>query len=122
MAQKKILIIDDEKDLIETLTLRLETYGYKVISAPDGVMGLKLLQSERPDLVLLDVMMPKMDGYAVCRSIKNDPLYANTKVLMLSAKALSEDKRKGEEAGCDYYVTKPFDGKDLVKLIEGFLK
>lgn len=122
MAQKKILIIDDEKDLIETLTLRLEGHGYKILSAPDGVAGLKLLQLEKPDVVLLDVMMPKMDGYLVCRSIKKDPLYATTKVLMLSAKALAEDKRKGEEAGCDAYITKPFDGKELVRVIEKFLR
>lgn len=115
---KKILIVDDEKDLVEILTFRLEAAGYDVVSAQNGQEGLEKAKSEKPDLVLLDVMMPKMDGYQVCRALKLDGKYKKVPIIILTAKVEEGDKRTGETVGADGYITKPFDSGELLAKIK----
>jgi DNA-binding response OmpR family regulator len=121
-TKKKILIIDDEKDLVETLTFRLEAIGYEVIPAYDGQEGLNKIRKEKPDLVLLDVMMPKMDGYQLARIVKFDVNFKDIPIIMLTARGQDKDKATGQQVGADAYVTKPFDSKELLKTIEDLLK
>ncbi|MDO8527790.1 MAG: response regulator [Deltaproteobacteria bacterium] len=114
---KKILIVDDERDLVDMLQLLLETFGFGVLTAYDGEAGLTLAQKEIPDLILLDVMMPKMNGYEVCRTLKKEEKTKTIPVLMLSAKVQENDKFWGMEAGASDYITKPFDAQDLLAKI-----
>lgn len=118
---KKILIVDDEADLVETLTYRLKAAGFDVASACDGVDGLGKARREKPDLILLDVMMPKMDGYQVCRLLKfsNDTKYIP--IIILTARSQDQDKLTGQDVGADLYITKPFEGAELVKKIQELL-
>lgn len=117
----KILIVDDEEDLVEMLTFRLRAADYDVVSARDGREGLEKAKTEKPDLIILDVMMPKMDGYHVCRTLKSDNAYKNIPIIMLTAKVLDGDKKAGEIAGADDYITKPFDGGELLAKIKKLL-
>lgn len=118
----KILIVDDERDLVETLAFRLETAGYKVACAYDGQEGLKKAKEEKPDLILLDVMMPKMDGYQVCRMLKFDQNFKNIPIIMLTARGQMQDKNIGKDVGADEYVTKPFESADLLERIKKLIK
>jgi DNA-binding response OmpR family regulator len=119
MADKKrILIVDDERDLVETITFRLEASGYEVLTAYDGAEGLEKARDEKPDIILLDVMMPKMDGYQVCRMLKFDEEFKNIPVLMLTARGQDQDKKTGNDVGADGYITKPFDSKVLLDSIK----
>lgn len=119
MADKKrIMIVDDEKDLVETLTFRLEAAGYEVLAAFDGQEGLEKVRREKPDLILLDVMMPKLDGYQVCRMLKFDEKFKKTPVIMLTARGQEQDKNTGKTVGADAYMTKPFDSKALLDKIK----
>lgn len=115
---KKILVIDDERDLVETITFRLEAAGYKVITAGDGQEGLDKAREMKPDLILLDIMMPKMDGYQVCRFLKFDEEYKDIPIIMLTARGQESDKNTGKNVGADDYVTKPFDGGELLLKIK----
>ncbi len=119
---KKILLVDDEKDLVETVTFRLESSGYEVVSAYDGQEGLDKAKSEGPDLIILDLMLPKMDGYKVCRMLKFDGKYKDIPIIMFTARAQDSDKQMGEQVGADAYITKPFDPKALLGKIEELLK
>ncbi len=118
---KKILVVDDERDLVETITFRLEAAGYEVSSAFDGQEGLEKAREIKPDLILLDVMMPKMDGYQVCRMLKFDDDYKNIPIIMLTARGQEQDKKTGGDVGADDYITKPFDSKDLLARIQKML-
>lgn len=118
---KKILIVDDEKDLVETLTFRFEAAGYQVIAAYDGMEGLDKVKKDRPDLIILDVMMPKMDGYTVCRMLKFSETTKGIPIIMLTARGQDQDKALGKGVGADHYMTKPFEGSDLAKLIKQVL-
>lgn len=120
--QKKILIVDDESTFLEALQVRLEANGYSVVSASDGQEGLEKAKEEKPDMILLDVMMPKMNGYQVCRELKQNPETKGIKIIMLTAKAQESDKFWGQECGTDSYVTKPFENEELLKRIEEVLK
>jgi len=108
-GRKTILIVDDERMLVDMIKLRLEAAGYDIRVAYDGEEALRKTRSAKPDLVILDIMMPKMDGYEVCRRLKKDPEYAKIPVIMLSAKAQEADKAMGEEAGARAYIAKPFE-------------
>ena len=121
-TKKRILIVDDERDLVETMTFRLEASGYEILKAYDGQEGLKKIREEKPDLVLLDVMMPLKDGYQVCQEVKNDEKIRNIPVIMLTAKSQESDKSVGESVGVDDYLTKPFQSHELLEKIEKFLK
>ena len=114
MPQKKILIVDDEPDVVEVLKIRFQSEGYDVISEDDGVRGLNLARKEKPDLIILDVMLPNLDGYQICRMLKFDNTYKNIPIIMFTARAGTEDKAKAEKAGADAYIVKPFEPKTLL--------
>ena len=118
---KKILVIDDETELLKALTIRLKTSGYEVITAQDGQEGLEKAKSSNPDLIVLDILMPKMDGYEVCRLLKFDEKYKSIPVIMLTAKAQDIDKTMGKKVGVDDYITKPFETQDLVDKIKKYI-
>ncbi len=112
---KKVLLIDDEKDLVETLSFRLQAAGYEVITAFDGAEGLRLAREHKPDIMITDVMMSKMDGYQLCRMLKFSAEFRDMPVIMLTARGQEGDKRIGMDVGADYYMTKPFDGAKLLE-------
>jgi len=118
---KKILIVDDEPQLVEMVKMRLEASGYEIISAHDGQEGLDKAKKEKPDLIILDLMLPKIDGYKVCRMLKFDEKYKKIPIILFSARAQEEDKKMGEEVGADTYITKPFDPKVLLGKIQELL-
>ena len=117
---KEILIIDDEADMILLLKIELETEGYSINLAHNGKDGISLIKKKKPDLVLLDVMMPEMDGYQTLASIKEDPDIKDIPVIMLTAKGLEEGIQKALDLGGDDYVSKPFHPGLLIKKIENF--
>jgi CheY-like chemotaxis protein len=112
-----ILVVDDNRDNVEIMRALLESRGYTVAEASDGKTALAKLEEVRPDLVLLDVMMPGMDGWQVCRTIKNHPSFGSTLVVMVTAKGGYEDKFEGMRAGADDYVVKPVDLKELTEKV-----
>jgi len=114
---KKILVVDDEVELAKAMTIRLTTTGYEVSVAHDGEEALKKARQEKPDLIILDLMLPKIDGYKVCRLLKFDQKYREIPIIMVTARVEEEDKRLGMETGADEYVTKPFDWSDLLEKI-----
>ena len=118
----KILLVEDEKVLIETVTLRLKANGYEVISASDGFEGLEKAKKEKPDLIILDLMLPKMDGYKVCGLLKADTRYNKIPIIMFTARAQESDKKMGKEVGADAYITKPFEPQALLEKIHQLLK
>lgn len=122
MNKGKILIVDDENYILHILDFSLGAEGYEVITAEDGEEAVRKAKDERPDLVVLDVMMPKMDGFEACRSIKRDPELSGTPVILLSAKGRDIDQKQGYEAGADDYITKPFSPGRLVERVHGLLK
>ena len=120
----KILIIDDEvhiRLLMEQILEDLEEEGVEVLTAANGEEGLAMIQSERPALVFLDVMMPKMNGFDVCRMVKHELQMKDTRVIMLTAKGQEYDRKMGEAAGADLYITKPFDPDDVLEKAREFL-
>ena len=122
MAKKRILVVDDEAILVDMVRMRLEANDFEVISAGDGQAGLEKAKKEKPDLIILDLMMPKMDGYKVCALLKKDARYSKIPILIFTAKAQEEDRKMGEEVGADAYITKPFDPETLLSKIKGLLK
>ena len=114
-----VLIVEDDKNIAELLQLYLEKQGYAVTVAADGGQGLTKFRSIQPDLVLLDVMMPVMDGWAVCRTIRSE---SDTPVIMLTAKAELDDKVAGLRSGADDYITKPFEMREVLARIEAVLR
>jgi len=121
MNKKRILIVDDEEDILNVLRFRLEANNYEVLLACDGQEGLDKARSEKPDLILLDLMLPKIDGYKVCRMLKFDKNYSAIPIIMVTAKAQKEDKELGDEMGADAYVPKPFDTEALLGKIKELL-
>lgn len=119
---KKILIIEDEKDLVDALTLRLQANGYDCIAAYDGSEGLMKAKKEKPDLIILDLMLPKIDGFKVCGLLKFDEKYKNIPIIMLTARAQESDIELGREVCANAYIIKPFDAKVLVGKIKELLK
>ena len=113
----RILIIDDEADLVSVLRFGLEIEGFEVISAGDGEEGLRLAREQQPTLMLLDLMLPKLDGYKVCRSLKFDERYKNIPIFILSARSGEQDRKLAMEMGADAFVTKPYEMKELVSRI-----
>lgn len=118
---KKILIVDDEADIIEILQFMLESNGYECIKAFDGEEGLKLAREANPDLIILDVMMPKINGYKISRLLKYDNKYKNIPILMITARSQKEDKIIGEETGADEYITKPFQIDYVLEKVKSYL-
>lgn len=118
---KNILIVDDEQDIVESLKFVLETAGFNCYTAFDGEEGLRLAKEIIPDLMILDVMMPKINGYKISRLLKYDSKYKSIPILMITARSQEEDKLIGEETGADEYITKPFDLDEVLKQVEKYL-
>ncbi len=114
---KKILIADDEHKIVMTLEYAFRKAGYEIFIARDGTEVLELLKEQIPDLILLDIMMPNLDGYSTLEEIKKEEKYKNIKVIFLSAKTSEKDINKGMELGADAYVTKPYSIKKLTEKV-----
>lgn len=119
---KKILVVDDEKELVKAIQIRLERAGYEIIIANDGEEGLEKAKRCKPDLIILDVMLPKMDGYKVCRLLKFDEKYKNIPIIMLTARAHESDAKISAEVGADMYITKPFDHQVVLSNVQRLMK
>jgi DNA-binding response OmpR family regulator len=119
---KKILIADDEPNIVTALEFLLERKGYQVLIARNGEAALKLVDEHRPDLVLLDVMMPVKSGYEVCQRMRERADWRHIKIIMLTAKGRDVEMSKGLSIGADLYITKPFSTQELVSRISGLLE
>ncbi|MFA5270815.1 MAG: response regulator [Candidatus Omnitrophota bacterium] len=119
--KKKILVVDDSQDMRAILSMRLRVNGYDVIMAEDGQEGLDKTREEMPDLIILDLMLPKIDGYEVCRMLKFDDKYKNIPVIILSALDQQQDREKGVGSGSDAYFIKPFDLELLLNKIQSLI-
>lgn len=115
---KKILIVDDEPNILMSLEFLMKKENYHVFIARDGAEALAIIGSEIPDAIILDIMMPEVDGYEVCETVKNTDATAHTKIIFLSAKSKEEDIQKGYDMGADLYLTKPFSTRKLVKEVQ----
>jgi len=118
---KKILIADDEENIVISLEFLMKREGFEVFVASDGEEALARIRGEAPDLVLLDVMMPRKTGFEVCQEVRADPALASTRILMLTAKGRDTEVAKGMAMGADAYMTKPFSTKDLVDQVHALL-
>ena len=114
----KILVCDDERHIVRLIQVNLERQGYTVTTAFDGKEGLEKIRAEKPDLVVLDVMMPYMDGFEVLKTIRREPETENLPVIMLTAKAQDKDVFEGYHYGADMYLTKPFNPMELVTFVK----
>jgi len=122
MPGKKILVIEDEIELADTIMMRLKANNYRVILAHDGQDGLNKARKEKPDLIILDLMLPKLDGFKVCRLLKFDYNYNKIPIIMLTARAQGTDKEMGEEVGADIFLTKPFEPSVIIEKIKELLE
>jgi len=113
-----VVLVDDEANIRETIAFILDAEGVEVATAVDGIEGLAAVRRLRPKVVLLDVMMPRMDGYEVCRAIRQDPNLIGTYVIILTAKGQRSDERQALEIGADLYLSKPFDDEVVLREIE----
>ena len=118
---KRILVVEDQEDLRGVLRDLLAGSGYAVIEAGDGEAGVAKAKSDRPDLILMDIQMPVIDGYEATRRIKVDPALKPIPIIAVSSFAMKGDEEKARVAGCDHYVTKPYSPMQLLRLIRGFL-
>jgi DNA-binding response OmpR family regulator len=117
----RILAVDDEPHILKLVSFSLSSKGFDVIEASDGLTAVEIAEREQPDLILLDVMMPVLDGYEACRRLKANPATHDIPVVMLSAKSQKAEQAIGLEAGAIDYICKPFTPKDLVEQVRGFL-
>ncbi len=119
---KRILIVDDEPNIVISLEFLMQREGYETAVASDGEAALGALARDMPDLVILDLMLPKVNGFDVCQRVREDPRFEGLKVVMLTAKGRESEIAKGLRLGADAYVTKPFSTKDLVARVKDLLK
>lgn len=117
----KVLIVDDEPNILLSLEFLMKKQGYTVFIARDGEEALGIIQQEVPEIVVLDIMMPQVDGYEVCSFVKNNDTFKHIKVMFLTAKTKHEDIEKGQELGADAYMTKPFSTRNLMKKVKEML-
>lgn len=122
MSDPKILVVDDETYIVELVKFNLEKDGYKAIVAYDGLSALDMVKAERPDLIILDIMLPNLDGLEVCRNLKEDPRYKSIPIIMLTAKGEELDTVRGLEMGADDYMKKPFSPRELVARVKARLR
>jgi two-component system alkaline phosphatase synthesis response regulator PhoP len=122
VSKKKIVIIEDEPDILEVLSYNLKREGYEIHTAADGIRGLALVRQQVPDLVLLDLMLPGMDGVEICSSIKKDPQTQSTLIVMVTAKGEESDIVLGLGVGADDYISKPFSPRELVARVKAVLR
>jgi len=118
---RKILITEDSPTILEILKSVLVEEGYEVIAAADGQQALELARTEKPDLIILDLMLPKIDGYKVCRMLKFDEKYKNIPIIMLTARTKESDEKLGKEVGADAYIRKPFEPEMIIDKIRELL-
>ena len=121
MSQKTILIVDDEKDIVEVVKKRIEFAGYNVKCAYDGKEALFMIEQEAPDLIVLDIMMPELNGSTLCGMLKFDGRFKDIPIVILSVMSRDLDKMIGEEVKADAYLTKPFEAKELIDVIKKLL-
>ncbi|WP_315067260.1 response regulator transcription factor [uncultured Clostridium sp.] len=122
MAKEKILIVDDEEHIVELIKFNLLNAGYDVFTANDGIEAVKIAKAEKPNLLLLDLMLPGIDGFDVCKEIKRDNEMKKTSIIMLTAKGEELDKILGLELGADDYITKPFSVRELLARVKAVLR
>ncbi|MFH1259819.1 MAG: response regulator [Elusimicrobiota bacterium] len=118
MPVKRILVVEDEVEVVKAIQFILEEANYEVLAANNGLEGLEKARKEKPDLIILDLMLPEMDGFEVCRLLKSDDNYRDIPIIMLTALAQQEGRDWGEKAGADYYLAKPFDNQVLLDKIK----
>ncbi|HOY09046.1 MAG TPA: response regulator [Candidatus Omnitrophota bacterium] len=119
---KTVLVIDDEKDMVFGLQMMFEANNFEVVTAFDGQEALNKARQIKPDIIILDLMLPKIDGYRVCRMLKFDEKYRKTPIIMLTARTSAEDKKIGMDVGADAYVVKPFDQQVFMAKVTELLK
>jgi len=119
--KKKILVVDDEPDFRMMLRARLEANNYEVSEAEDGAVGLEKARNTKPDLIILDVMLPKMDGYKVARLLKFDEKHRNIPIVLLTARSQQSDRETGMAVGADAYLTKPHNPEDMLEIVAKLL-
>jgi twitching motility two-component system response regulator PilG len=122
VIKKKILIVEDEESLLKLESILLTSKGYEVHGVGDGHAALAAIAKVKPDLVLLDVMLPEIDGFEVCRRIKSNDETKHIPVVMLTAKKSREDMSRGEQVGADWYITKPFKSAMVIDTIQRFIE
>lgn len=120
-AKARILVVDDEEDLGRILKFALMAAGHEVLLALDGAEGLKLAREGAPDLILLDLMLPKIDGYKVCRMLKFDERYKSIPIVILSARTQEADKEMARDTGADLFITKPYNLEEILRTIDKLL-
>ncbi|MFQ5680461.1 MAG: response regulator transcription factor [Candidatus Omnitrophota bacterium] len=118
MPKPKIVLVEDEPLIATMVKARLEANDYEVLIASNGLDGLQLIRKEIPDLAILDVMLPRVNGYQICAMVKANPRYNKVPIIMLTACAQESDKDKGRQCGADAYITKPFEAKELLATIK----
>ena len=121
MTKKKILVVEDEESLLKLQSILLTIRGYTVEGAMDGQEALEAVETMNPDLILLDIMLPKIDGFEVCRQVKANEATRHIPVVMLTAKKSVEDRVKGKQAGADMYITKPYKSSIVIETIQRLL-
>lgn len=119
---KKILIADDEPNIVISLEFLLRREGYEVVVAQDGVEALAQVRAERPDMAILDVMMPHRNGFEVCQDLRQDPEFKDLRIMMLTAKGRDTEVSKGMALGADVYMTKPFSTKELIAKVKALIE
>ena len=119
---KKILIVDDEPDVVTVVKIRLESAGYQTITAKDGQEALDKTYRENPDLIILDIMLPKIDGYNVCKTLRSDEEYKAIPIIMLTGRTQAQDIKMGMDLGAVSYVQKPFKSDVLLGIIQGLVR
>lgn len=117
---KKVLIIDDEPNVRKVLSILFKSNGYEVVVADDGDVGLETAKKEKPDAIILDVVMPTLDGYSTCMLLKEDPEVRDIPVIMLTARDTNKSKYASESFGAQYYLSKPYEAEELLGLVEKF--
>jgi phosphate regulon transcriptional regulator PhoB len=120
--KKKILVVDDEKDIVDLITYNLEKENFTTISAYDGLSALDLAKTDKPDLIILDLMIPGMRGFDVCRAVRKNPETETVPIIMLTARSEAADKIVGLEIGADDYITKPFNIRELIARVRAILR
>ena len=118
----KILIADDEPNIVISLEFLLRREGYEVVVAHDGTQALERIRSERPDMAILDVMMPHRNGFEVCQDLRQDPEFKDLRIMMLTAKGRATEVSKGMALGADVYMTKPFSTKELIAKVKALIE
>ena len=121
MKKNRILVVEDEESLLKLESILFTSKGYVVTGVRDGKSALEAIRADRPDLVVLDIMLPGLDGFEVCRSIKENPETSSIPVVMLTAKKSSQDLERGRLVGADAYLTKPFKSVKVLEVIEGLI-